>query len=89
MIARALIKKPKILLFDEPTSVLEAISHQKIIQTLQNLPLTKVAVTHRLSSIEPADMIYVVEKGRLSDQGIFSIFLKKSPLFRQLAALKE
>jgi ABC-type bacteriocin/lantibiotic exporter with double-glycine peptidase domain len=89
MIARALIKNPKILLLDEPTSALDAISQQKIIHTLQNLPLTKVVVTHRLSTIEHADIIYVVEKGRLSDQGTFSTLLKKSSLFRQLAILKH
>lgn len=84
MIARALIRNPKILLFDEPTSALDPISQQKIIHMLQAIPITKIVVTHRLSTIRQADVIYVVEKGKLIEQGTFEELSNQSDLFQKL-----
>jgi ABC-type bacteriocin/lantibiotic exporter with double-glycine peptidase domain len=89
MIARAIIRKPKILLFDEPTSALDAISQQKIVDTLKNLSITKVVVTHRLSTIRNANIIYVIDKGHLVEQGTFDVLSKKSKMFQQLMELKD
>lgn len=86
MIARALISKPKILIFDEPTSALDSISQEKIVNTLNKIHMTKIIITHRISTIREADVIYIIDKGKIVDQGNFNSLLKKSKLFQKLIA---
>lgn len=84
MIARALIRKPKILFFDEPTSALDSISQQKIVSTLSKINMTKIIITHRISTIREADVIYIIDKGKIIEEGTFNSLQKKSKLFQNL-----
>lgn len=71
-IARALYKKPEILILDEATSALDSYSEsvvKKTIQTLRDSGKTIVVITHRLSSIFDADMIYLLENGTIIESG--------------------
>ena len=68
MIARALASKPPILLFDEATSALDNVTQAIVTESLDRLKLTRLVVAHRLSTIEKADRIYVMHKGRSSSR---------------------
>lgn len=84
-IARALLRKPKILIFDEATSALDSITEEDIIQTIQRISATKshlvVMVAHRLSTIMHADQIFVMEHGRLLEQGSHEELLQMKGLY--------
>ena len=68
-LARALVRKPQLLLLDEPTAALDAISEQYIDMTLADMTCTKVVIAHRLSTIRNADSIIVVDQGRIVERG--------------------
>lgn len=70
-IARALLKEPKVLLLDEATSALDNVSEAKIKAAINHLKgkLTVVIVAHRLSTIEHADVIVVMRKGKIVQKG--------------------
>ena len=70
-IARALIKKPKILILDEATSALDSESESKFQKELENLKgkMTIIVVSHRLSTIKDCDQIVVINKGKIIEKG--------------------
>ncbi len=71
MIARAIVNKPRILLFDEATSALDNRTQAIVSRSLENLKATRLVIAHRLSTIQSADRIHVIEKGRLVQSGTF------------------
>jgi ATP-binding cassette subfamily B protein len=72
-IARALIRKPQLLVFDEATSALDSLTEQEISSTIREVSDSKnhltILIAHRLSTIMYADTIYVLEKGKIIEQG--------------------
>jgi NHLM bacteriocin system ABC transporter ATP-binding protein len=72
LIARALVHKPRILLFDEATSALDNITQAIVSKSLEQLQVTRVVIAHRLSTIQNADQIYVLQGGRIIQQGKFN-----------------
>lgn len=71
-IARAILKNPKILLLDEATSALDAES-ERVVQNALNMVMTNrttVVVAHRLTTIRNADLIAVIQTGKLVEQGM-------------------
>ena len=83
-IARALVRKPPIYLFDEPTSAMDARSEKKLIQNLKNTELnaTFVVITHRTSLLALVDRVLVVDNGKIVGAGSVDAFLNAavSPL---------
>ncbi|KAH9249841.1 hypothetical protein BASA81_012436 [Batrachochytrium salamandrivorans] len=80
-IARALVRKPRILLLDESTSALDAESEAKVLEALDDVMhsgdgMSVVVVAHRLSTIKNADKIVVVDKGAVAEQGSHDQLLK-------------
>ncbi len=71
MIARALVKKPRILLFDEATSALDNRTQAIISRSLEELRATRIVIAHRLSTIINADRIYVLQGGRVLQTGMY------------------
>ncbi len=85
-IARTLAKESKVILFDEATSALDNSSQAYIKQAIDNLVKnhTVVIVAHRLSTIMDADIIYVIDKGKITDQGTHEELLKTSKIYKKL-----
>lgn len=74
-IARALYKKPDILVLDEATSALDGDTERVVMDAVNNLghQMTLVIIAHRLSTLEKADIVYKLEKGTLSSQGTYEV----------------
>jgi len=87
-IARALLKASPILILDEPTSAVDALSEGAIFDTLRELRPghTTLVIAHRLSTIRDATRIVVLDQGRVVAQGPHDELLKTSPLYRQMCA---
>ncbi|MDQ3982852.1 MAG: peptidase domain-containing ABC transporter [Actinomycetota bacterium] len=68
-LARALVHRPAIVVLDEATSALDSVTEAKVYQNLKALECTRIIVAHRLSTILHADLIVVLEHGRLAEQG--------------------
>ncbi len=85
-IARALVHKPQILLFDEATSALDNRTQGIVTQSLEQLGVTRVVIAHRLSTIRHADRIYVLDRGKIVQQGSFEELAGVEGLFADLMA---
>ena len=83
-IAAALVGKPRILLFDEATSWLDARSQAKVMESIHGLAVTRIVIAHRLSTIRPANRIYVLSAGRIVQQGGFEELFEQEGLFREM-----
>ena len=68
-IARALVRKPSILLIDEGTSALDDYTEQQVMNNIKNMNLTLVTVAHRMYSAKISDYVVVLEKGRIVQEG--------------------
>jgi len=89
-LARAIVRKPGIIILDEATNALDSISEQLIQEALEKLSLdcTVIVIAHRLSTIENADQIIVLNKGRVCEQGTFQDLLKLDGYFARLYKLQ-
>ena len=85
-IARAILKKPKILILDDSTSAVDTKTDALIRNALHNeIPdTTKIIIAQRISSVENADMIVVLDDGKICDLGTHSELLESSPIYREV-----
>lgn len=86
LIARALVLKPRIIIFDEATSALDNRTQAIVSTSLDQLGVTRIIIAHRLSTIRNADRIYVIEAGRVVQQGRFEELVNQKGLFANLMA---
>lgn len=83
-IARAVCKSPSVLILDEATSALDSATENRVSNSLAELSCTRIVIAHRLSTVQNADIIFVVEGGRIVSQGKYDELLESSDLFRSL-----
>jgi ABC-type bacteriocin/lantibiotic exporter with double-glycine peptidase domain len=84
-IARALVGKPRILLFDEATSAVDNVTQAAITASLERLAVTRLVVAHRLSTVKKAHRIVVLNHGKVEQAGRYEDLVKAPGLFAEIA----
>jgi ABC-type multidrug transport system fused ATPase/permease subunit len=85
-LARAFLKNPKILICDEATSALDSVTEADVLHTMEAAKargITTVVVAHRLSTVKSADRLFVVDGGKISEQGTHSELLEAQGLYHK------
>ena len=85
-LARALSREPTLLLLDEFTSALDALTEDRVIHAIRQKGVTCVIVAHRLSTVVDCDRIYVMDKGRIVEEGTHDELCKMNGLYKKLIA---
>ena len=85
LVARALARKPRVLLFDEATSMLDNRTQDVIRTTLRGLAVTRVLIAHRLSTVVDADRIYVMQDGGIVETGPYRSLMQQGGVLAEMA----
>ena len=90
-IARALISSPRLLIFDEATSALDYESESAIMKNMRHIceGRTVILIAHRLSTIRHADLILVMDRGRVAERGTHEDLLALGGIYSHLNSLQE
>ncbi|WP_369994052.1 ABC transporter ATP-binding protein [Winogradskyella sp.] len=90
-IARAVLKNPPIMILDEATSALDTESERLVQDALENMMKnrTSIVIAHRLSTIQNADLIVVMQKGEIAEQGTHTELLAKNGVYKKLVEMQS
>jgi ABC-type bacteriocin/lantibiotic exporter with double-glycine peptidase domain len=88
-IARAILRNPTLMLLDEATSALDNQTEARVIENLEKLRCTRITVAHRLSTVRNADVIVVMDKGKVVETGSYAELATRGGLFSQLLAASQ
>ncbi|HLU51867.1 MAG TPA: ABC transporter ATP-binding protein [Flavobacteriaceae bacterium] len=90
-IARAVLKNPPVMILDEATSALDTESERLVQQALENMMYnrTSLVIAHRLSTIQKADLIVVMQKGEIAEQGTHQQLMEKKGIYHGLVSLQN
>ena len=89
LIARALVRKPRIIFFDEATSALDNQTQKIVSQSLEQLEATRIVIAHRLSTIINADKIIVMDNGCIIESGTYRELIALNGHFAELASRQQ
>ncbi|MCR5356370.1 MAG: ATP-binding cassette domain-containing protein [Lachnospiraceae bacterium] len=89
MIARALVRKPSVLILDEATSALDTVVEQQVMMNIRKMNITTLIVAHRLSAIRDCDEIIVLDKGRIVERGTHDELAAAKGMYRELMTSEE
>lgn len=89
MIARAIVNNPKILMFDEATSALDNVTQKIVSDSLAGLRCTRIAIAHRLSTVQACDRILVLDGGRVAEDGTYDELMARGGIFAELVARQQ
>ena len=84
LLARAIARRPRIMLLDEATSALDNATQAHVMATLAQMNVTRVVIAHRLSTVRDADLIYVLSEGRIVEQGDYETLAASGGVFAGL-----
>jgi NHLM bacteriocin system ABC transporter peptidase/ATP-binding protein len=85
-IARALVRKPNLLVLDEATSALDTVAEQQIVQNIRRRGCGCLVIAHRLCTIRECDEIIVLDRGRIVDRGTHHELLERCDMYKDLVA---
>ena len=85
MLASAMVRSPKVLLLDEATNWLDNKTQARVMEEIERLSVTRIVSAHRLSTIYRADRVYVLQGGRVVQQGSFDELMAEEGVFRDMA----
>ena len=85
MLAAALVRNPSVLLLDEATNWLDNETQARVVEEIGKLSVTRIVSAHRLSTIRQADRVYVLQGGRVIQQGSFDELMAEEGVFRGMA----
>ena len=90
-IARAVLKNPPILILDEATSSLDSESERIVQDAINNLMKNRtcIVIAHRLSTVQHADEIIVMEKGKIMERGTHTVLLSKGGIYKRLVDMQQ
>ncbi|MEA1672864.1 ATP-binding cassette domain-containing protein [Nitrospirillum sp. BR 11163] len=88
-IARAIVRKPAILILDEATSALDNLTQAEVTRNLAALSCTRIVIAHRLSTITGADRIIVLDGGKVAEAGTYTELAQAGGLFAAMAARQQ
>lgn len=89
LIARAIIKKPAILIFDEATSALDNIAQKKVTEAVNKMKKTRIIIAHRLSTIKECDRIIFLKDGKIDEQGTYEELIALNGSFADMLSNQQ
>ena len=84
VLARAILKKPKLIILDEATSALDTYNESQIFKYFKAENCTQIIIAHRLSTVMDADVIMVMDEGEIVDIGSHTMLLEKSNIYKKI-----
>jgi ABC-type multidrug transport system fused ATPase/permease subunit len=86
-LARALYREPSVLILDEATSALDGVTEEEVMEAIAGMrdQVTMIIVAHRLTTVRDCDQIYLLDGGRVTDQGTYGELIASNHLFRGMA----
>lgn len=86
-VGRALYHDPQVLVFDEATSALDGVTEESVLSAMENAAKLKtlIIIAHRLTTVKNCDVVYMLEKGRITDSGTYAELMEKNKEFQKMA----